>query len=163
MKNSTFEELYKKYSSELYLYAFALCKNEYTAQELVSDTFYKVLLSLDDERIEIKYWLFRVCKNIWIDSLRRKRREFLFYEDDVEIPVKDDCIDNLIVKEKYNELYKQIMNLSLNYRVVIILYYFCNMPLKVISEHLNMSPGAVRTLIFRARQSLKNYIKEDLI
>ena len=163
MKNQALEKLYEKYHYELYLYSLALCKNNHTAQELVSDTFFKAILSLDDDNTEIKYWLFRVCKNIWIDKIRKTRNEGLSYEENVEIVVKDDIVDSLIVKEEHEELYKQIMNLPLNYRVVITLYYFCDMPLKIIAQNLNMSPGSVRTLLFRARQKLKNFIEEDLV
>ncbi|WP_313340456.1 hypothetical protein [Sedimentibacter sp.] len=37
------------------------------AQDLTSETFFKAMLSLDDNVLYIKYWLFRVCKNLFID------------------------------------------------------------------------------------------------
>lgn len=160
MKDSSLEKLYNMYSYELYLYALSLCKNHHLAQDLVSDTFYKALLSLEKRNIEIKYWLFRVCKNTWIDNLKKKRYD-LFSLNDVDIVDKGDILDDLIASEGNKDMYKHILSLSPTYREVIILFYFCGLPLKIIGENMGISPGAVRTLIFRARQKLKTVLEED--
>lgn len=67
------EKLYMKYYSELYLYAFSLCKNHYLAQDLTSDTFFKAFLSLDRDVKYFKYWVFRVCKNLYINYLKKEK------------------------------------------------------------------------------------------
>lgn len=73
VKSDKLEELYLKYHRELYIYALSLCRDHYKAQDLVSDTFFKALLSLDDNTPYIKYWLFKVCKNLFLDNVKRHK------------------------------------------------------------------------------------------
>lgn len=83
MINDKIEELYIKYHKEVYLYAYSLCKNHHISQDLTSDTFYKAYLSMNSEVEYIKYWLFRVCKNQYIDYLRKSKRT-VEYKDDMK-------------------------------------------------------------------------------
>ena len=73
MKPKQLEDLYGRYAQELYLYAYSLCQNRSMAQDLVSDTFYRALLSLEGTDLGWRSWLYRVCRNLWMDYLRRQR------------------------------------------------------------------------------------------
>lgn len=169
MNNKSLEKLYKQNANEVYLYAFSLCKNHHDAQELVSETFLKVLLSLNQEDGEFKYWLLRVCKNSWIDGIKKKKYLidkpiddiFTNYETGID---ETDIYSTLIKKEEKHILFEAIQQLPQTYKEMIVLYYYCNMPLKAISEIMNISPGASRMLISRARKYLKERLnKEDFI
>ena len=65
------ETLYRKYYSAAYAYCLTLCGSEQTAQDLVSDAFVKAWLSLPEDIPSFRYWLLRVCKNLWIDQLQQ--------------------------------------------------------------------------------------------
>lgn len=161
MKKRALEIVYEKYSHEVYLYAFSLCKDHYLAQDLVSDTFFKALLSINDDNIKIKYWLFRVCKNLWLDNLKYRKHFSNNPLDIFQIPTEDNTLSKLIIDEEKRYLYMAILKLPPSSMEVVILFYFCNMSLKDIAENLNMSPGAARTLLFRARQKLKTLLEEE--
>ena len=49
MNHDELEQLYRQYYNELYLYAYSMCRNHTAAQDIVSDTFFKALLSLKDD------------------------------------------------------------------------------------------------------------------
>ena len=163
MTKSSIEQLYQQYSGEVYLYAFSLCKNHYDAQELVSDAFFKAMLSLKQENGEFKYWLFRVCKNSWIDGI--KKRKYLLDQPIEEFALSDnDAFKQIILKEERRALYEAIQQLSQTYQEILILYYYCDIPLMVISEMMNISYSASRMLISRARKCLGERLnKEDFI
>ncbi len=154
MGNDDLEVLYIKYNNELYIYALSLCKNHHLAQDLVSETFFKALLSIEISDGYIKYWLFRVCKNLFLDHLKKNSR----LEDIEETLNKLSAEDNTLVKIIFNE----DLNLQPSYKEIIILYYYCNLSLKEISEVTGVSQGAARTLLFRARKKLKEFLEEDL-
>lgn len=162
MKKKSLEIVYEKYSQEVYLYAFSLCKDHYLAQDLTSDTFFKALLSIKDDNIEIKYWLFRVCKNLWLDNLKYRKRFSTNPLETSHIPTEDNTLLKIINDEERRNLYMAILTLPPASMEVVILFYFCNMSLKNIAENLNMNPGAARTLLFRARQKLKTLLEEDI-
>jgi len=164
MNNESLEELYKQYANEVYLYAFSLCKNHHEAQELVSDTFFKALVSLNKNDGEFKYWLLRVCKNLWVDNIRRKKHlSDKQLEDNITVS-EIDMFVSLIKNEERRIIYEAVQHLPQTYKEIITLYYYCNMSIKEISYVMNISPGAGRMLICRARKYIKERLnKEDFI
>lgn len=154
------EELYIKYHRELYLYAFSLCKNHHLAQDLTSDTFFKAYLSLDDVSY-FKYWLFRVCKNLYLDFLKRDRK--YYGENILENILSNDQtpLSKIIESEKKKHLYNLVLNLQESYKEILILYYFCGFSLKEISISKNITDGAAKTMLFRARRRLKKEMEGE--
>lgn len=155
------EKLYIKYHKELYLYAFSLCKNYHLAQDLTSDTFFKAYLSLDNKN-HIKYWLFRVCKNLYLDFLKSNRE----YSSDniIENTLTDNetPLDKIIQSEESRYLYNAIINMNESYKEILFLYYFGGFSLKEISRSSNTTEGAAKTMLFRARKKLKKEMEEKL-
>lgn len=155
MVGGQLEKLYRKYYRELYLYAFSLCKDYHLAEDLASDTFYKAILSFDLSESYIKYWLFRVCKNLFIDGLR-KNKEFSDTEglDNISSS-RETPLDKLIDNEEKKKLYQLVMGLPASYREVIILYYYCDFTIKDISQATGLSESNAKVLLYRARKKLK--------
>ena len=154
------ERLYIKYHRELYLYAFSLCKNHHLAQDLTSDTFFKAYLSLDDVSY-FKYWLFRVCKNLYLDFLKQNKE--YSSENILENTLTDNktALDKIIESEEKKHLYNLIINLHESYKEILILYYFCGFTLKEISMSRNTSEGAAKTMLFRARKKLRKELEGE--
>lgn len=161
MVNAQLEKLYIKYYSELYLYAFSLCKDRHLAQDLVSDTFFKAYLSLDHEVGHFKYWIFRVCKNLYLDFLRKEKE----YCNEIALesiqPVSETPLDRIIESEEKRRLYNLVVNLRASYREMLILYYYCGFSIKEISRSKNMTESAVKTTLFRARTKLKSVLEGE--
>ncbi|MCM0706262.1 hypothetical protein NBH08_15265 [Faecalicatena sp. BF-R-105] len=74
MKQDALEESYRAYRQDLYLYALSLCRDPVLADELTAETFYRALLSLEADASSVRCWLLRVCKNLFYDLLRRRKR-----------------------------------------------------------------------------------------
>lgn len=162
MNNDNFEILYKKYNRELYIYALSLCKDYHLSQDLVSETFFKALLSLDIGEGYIKYWLFRVCKNLYLDYLKKNSRLEDMEVSANKLSIEDDTLDKIILNEDRRRIYYKVLSLQLSYKEIIILYYYCNLSLKEISSITGISQGAARTLLFRARKKLKEFLEEEI-
>lgn len=67
------EQIYKTYFHDVYRYALSLCQNESQAQDLVSETYLKAIEALPQDYTEVRAWLFRVCRNCFIDQQRKKK------------------------------------------------------------------------------------------
>ena len=118
MKNDELEFVYKRYSDELYIYALSLCKDHHLSQDLVSETFFKALLTIENSKGYIKYWLFRVCKNLYVDHLRKNK-----YLQDIEISinklsVEDNTLDKIILNEDRRMIYYEILKLKTSYKEI---------------------------------------------
>lgn len=161
MKNDEFENLYSKYSTELFIYALSLCKDHYLSQDLVGETFFKALLSIENEQVYIKYWLFRVCKNLYLDHLRKSKSLQNTEVNLDKLLVEDNTLDKIILNEDRRRIYYEILKLQPSYKEIITLYYYCDYTLQEISSMVGISQGAARTLLFRARKKLKLFLKEE--
>lgn len=53
-------------------FAYSLCRNAAEADDLVQSTIERVLSRSMPEGTDMKRWMFRICRNLWIDGLRAK-------------------------------------------------------------------------------------------
>lgn len=53
---------------------FPSARDPVLADELTAETFYRALLSLEADASSVRCWLLRVCKNLFYDLLRRRKR-----------------------------------------------------------------------------------------
>lgn len=160
MINDQMEKLYIKYHRELYLYAFSLCKNHHLAQDLTSDTFFKAYLSVDDVSY-IKYWLFRVCKNLYLDYLKKSREYSSESILERTLINNETPLDKIIDSEEKKRLYNLVINLKESYKEILILYYFCDFSINEISRSMHITAGATKTMLFRARNKLKKEMEGE--
>ncbi len=159
METELLEQLYRQYYSAAYLYCLSLCGDGHTAQDLVSEAFVKAYLSLPDEVPSFRYWLFRVCKNLWIDLLRRQQYttgpEALDFIPDPHTP------ESIYLQSEQNRtLWEALNTLSPADRELIILHYFSGLPLNEIAPLMNKSHDAVRQRMVRLRSKLRKEMED---
>lgn len=153
------EQLYRRYYSAAYLYCLSLCGDGHTAQDLVSDAFVKAYLSLPEEVPSFRYWLFRVCKNLWIDHCRKAQHqtgpEALDFIPDPHTPESI-----YLQNEQRRALWEALNTLSPADREIIILHYFSGLPLTEIAALTGKSHDAIRQRMVRLRQKLKQEMED---
>lgn len=153
------EDLYERYARELYLYAYSLCQNGSLAQDLVSDTFYKALLSLEGTDLGWRSWLYRVCRNLWMDHLRGLRRVACHPPDREPMDDSDGLPERFIREERQQAVYRAVQSLPDTDREMVTLYYYGQLSIKEAAEAMGLTPGAARTLLCRARKKLKQRLE----
>ncbi|NLX62457.1 MAG: sigma-70 family RNA polymerase sigma factor [Tissierellia bacterium] len=159
MNNKQLEKLFIKYHRELYIYALSLCRDHHKAQDLVSDTFFKALLSLDKNTPYIKYWLFKVCKNLFLDRVRKDKNYTAVDNLENILVTEKTPVDSIVDNENKKIIYQQIMKLNHSYREVIVLYYYCDFTLKEIAKASGLTEGAAKVMLYRARKNLKKLLE----
>ena len=162
MEPKNLEELYHKYAGELYLYAFALCQDRSQAQDLMSEAFCRALLSLEGEEDGWKGWLFKVCRNLWLDQCRRRKHRTGEPPDPEWLTGEDDLLEGLIREETRRAVYWAVQELSPLDREIITLYYYGELSRKEVGAAMGISPGAARTMLCRARRKLKTRLEGAL-
>ena len=68
-----FEQIYKAYFNDVFLYIKSLSQNESVAEEITSETFFKAMRSVDDFRgdCDIRVWLCQIAKNCFYSYLKK--------------------------------------------------------------------------------------------
>ena len=154
------EELYRKYYRATVLYCTALCGNEHLAQDLTADAFVKAYLSLPEDIPSFRYWLLRVCKNLWLDHLRRQRH---LAPEEAMLTLSDHTTPEsaYIRSEELRCLWNAILALPPVDRELLTLHYFSEVPLQEAARLLGKSYPAVRQRMTRLRQTLKTKMEEQ--
>ncbi|WP_265459814.1 RNA polymerase sigma factor [Enterococcus sp. HY326] len=163
MESSQLELLYQLYAKELFLYARSFTKDNYGAEELVSDAFFQ--LALQEVLPEnLKFWLFAVVKHRFIDMTRKSRRwQLLPLEKAIEAksPLFQSADEQLLQKENYQQLYQAINDLKPPQSEIILLFYFLHWSTADIAQYLGLKPGQVRVMLHRSRHKLKGVLTDD--
>ena len=159
MEADILEKLYREHYSAAMLYCLALCGDEQLAQDLTADAFVKAYLSLPDRIPSFRWWLLRVCKNAWIDHLRRQKGS-LGSEPLERFPAPDTPESILLHRERSRVLWQAVKTLSPGDQELVVLHYFSGLSLKEIAQLLGVPYTAVRQRMVRLRQTLKGYMEE---
>ena len=96
---------------------------------------------------------------------RRKSAAIPFSTTIEELPLKaddSDLLDAILQKEEHRRLYQAILRLPEQTREVLLLFYFEGFSGQQIAAVTGRTPGAVRTLLYRARAQLKDLLKEEI-
>ncbi len=160
MKHDFIEELFSKYYNDALLYTLSLTKNCPLAEEIVSDAFYTALKTAGDEVHNFKAWLLKVCRNLYLNSLRKSNR--LQELDENIADMSETALENIIRKEEYRALYHAISLLSSSHKEVITLFYFEDLSVKDIALVIGKSEAVVKVTLFRGREALKKILSDTL-
>ena len=161
MKKDELEEIYRLYYKDIYLYALSLARNRQDAEELASDAFYKALLSLETKSGSVKYWLFSVCRNLFLDQMRRRKRQPCEELSDKQTDDLEDTLAHLIREEEARKIYSCIQKLPDAYREMIFMFYFEEMSIAQIARLTGKGTASVKTGLFRARKKLKEWMEAE--
>ena len=71
-----FEEIYREYFRDVYLYILGISKNEQIAEDVTQDTFFKAMKAIDDfhGECDIRVWLCQIAKNEYFSFLRKQKK-----------------------------------------------------------------------------------------
>jgi RNA polymerase sigma-70 factor (ECF subfamily) len=152
MMEEQIHALVETYSNMVYRQCWVYLKNKEDAEDAFQDVFIKIIekappfLSKDHE----KAWIIRVTCNHCKNTLRfKKYRSLITYNENI------DKIDD---KSLESDLLKDILELPLQYRNVLYLYYYEGYNTKEIAHILVKKEATIRTWLKRGREKLKTVL-----
>jgi len=174
---AAFRELVRRYQNQITNYVYRMLDDYDRAVDLAQETFLRVYTSA--ERYQATYsfstYIYRIAHNLAISELRqRKRRRLIplptFFSDkdseEVEVEIEDQkqvmADDAMIADERQQAVSKAISSLPEKYRAALVLCDIEERSYEEISEVLGLPVGTVKSRINRARNLLKEKLKEYL-
>lgn len=158
------EQLMEDYGNDVLRIAYLYLKDKYMAEDAFQEVFVKVYKNYSKfkNKSSIKTWIMSITMNTCRDMLRTSWLKKVFMLKDIEdTSLKDtykNVDDEVVEKLQYEELLKEVMNLPIKYREIVILHYYEGLSTVDISTALKMPEGTVRSRLFRARTMLKSNI-----
>ncbi|MGM0877983.1 MAG: sigma-70 family RNA polymerase sigma factor [Bacillota bacterium] len=153
-----FSKLVELEQTKLYRTAYLYTKNKDDALDIVQETIFKALISIEKLR-EPKFfstWITKILINTSLDFLKKKKKVVMI-DFELAEPYKEDEIDDRI------DLYHAIDKLNERHKTIIILKYYQDQSIKQIADLLELPEGTVKSNLHRAIQALKTTVKEDCV
>lgn len=157
-------ELITRYEKRILTFILHMLKNtqlEDMAEDLCQETFYKAFRSLHsfrDHEAAFSTWLYTIARNSVLSELRKSRNSEVYLEDNKIDPSSG--IDrlpeyHLLQTERERMVRMAIDSLPAKQRQAIILREYEEKDYKEIADILDSSVSSVKSLLFRARMSIK--------
>ncbi len=165
-------EIIRDYKDGLILYLNGYVSNIFVAEELMEDTFVKLVTKKPKytAKYAFKTWLYTIGRNVALDYLRRRKRTATVPLDDVaDCLLEEESVERAYLKEEQKiALHHAMRSLKPEYRQVLYLTYFDGFSNADAALAMNKSIRQIENLVYRAKQALKaqlekeNFVYEEL-
>lgn len=170
-----FEELALPLRDDLYRAALSLTQNDADAEDLVQETYLRVLRFVHrfQEGTNFWAWIFTMLRNLFIDGYRKNRRQPVTVDPEIiELTTVDEnqgkeleryvgSRDEAEIRDMFDaDVYRALDSLPRNFRRVLLLFDIAGFNYKEIAKIVDCPIGTVRSRICRARQRLKEQLHE---
>lgn len=148
---AAFEQLILLHSEQLYRTAYVYVKNEQDALDVVQETVYKAFISIGQVK-EPKYFVTWLTKILIRNCYRVLNQQTVVADLIEQIPMKDSS------REEHLDLIDALSHLRKEYRDVLVLFYFHDVPMKEIASFIGITLNTVKTHLKRGREELKKQL-----
>ncbi len=152
-------EVYNRYYKAMYNTAIRILRDSYKAEDIMQESFltaFSKLETLKDKTV-FSAWLKRIVVNNSIAAYNKKSNENTVALDTVIYKVEENTglAEENSKNEKVTYILKQIKQLKPNYSLSLTLHLIEGYDYEEISEIMDISYANCRTLISRAKESLR--------
>jgi RNA polymerase sigma-70 factor (ECF subfamily) len=161
--NDAFSKLVNLYGRRIYYAAYSFLHNVDDAADIVQEVFlraYKNLSSFDTKR-SFYPWLYRIARNLCINTVKRaSRRDTALPAEELIASNGPDPAAELVRSEEIKELHEALDKLPEKQREIINLKTFQDCSYAEMAEILDIPIGTVMSRLYSARLRLKELLME---
>lgn len=163
-----FNVLAAKYRTPVVHFLYRMVREPALAEELAQEVFLRIYRARKSYRPRAKFstWLFRIATNVALNSLRdgrmRRTLETSLDADTGETPVPLESVDpkgnveqRMLEAERQDEIRRAIEALPEKQRLAVLLHKYQEMDYDEIADILDCSESALKSLLFRAYETLR--------
>ncbi|MFD1178737.1 RNA polymerase sigma factor [Paenibacillus puldeungensis] len=163
-----YSELMRRYQRKILAFVYHMLKSahlELLAEDLCSETFYKAFRSLHSFReldASFSTWLYTIARNTVLSELRKQRSGNVPLDESGYVPLAPSEVapeQAVLRSEKVGMVREAINNLPEKQRSALILREYDQLDYQEIASILGQSVSAVKSLLFRARSSVKSQLE----
>jgi RNA polymerase sigma-70 factor (ECF subfamily) len=159
-----FGHLYERYFDQIYRYVRSRVREDHIGEDLCEDVFLKAFTALDgyqDRGHLFSAFLYQVARNQLVDHYRKRRTDTPLESVEERAAQTESLDDTIIHKNRVQLVMKSLESLPEDYQEVIRLRILLELPTTTAAEWLNRSEGAVRVLLHRALNALREVVPND--
>ena len=163
---ASFGLLLEKHRGPVVHFLYRMVQNQPVAEELAQEVFLRVYRSRDNYEPTAKFttWLFRIATHLGLNWIRDGRNEKFHNRLDEEtsdgaskqVPDRSRTVEqDLVYQAKLREVRQAIESLPSKQRAAVMLHKYEELEYAQIANVLRCSESAVKSLLFRAYESLR--------
>lgn len=159
-----FEEIYRTYFNDVFVYIRKLFRDENIAEEITSQTFFKALSSINKFKGEcdVRVWLCQIAKNCYFTYLKKNSKTENI--DNLEVLNIQDftCdINEIISNQEQSKLIQNALHtIPEPYKEVFMWRVFAELNFKEIGQIFGKSDNWACVTYHRARNMIKEKLEE---
>jgi RNA polymerase sigma factor (sigma-70 family) len=155
--------LYATYSHKVFNTALGIVQQEQDAENIVQEVFIRVYNGIQDfrQKAALQTWLYRMAVNASLDCLRSRNRLYKAGMPETELQVPDFHHPGVVAENKENAalLFKALRRLPDNQMAAFVLQKTEGLSLAEIAAVMQLSEGAVESLLSRAKANLRRLLE----
>lgn len=163
---ASFGLLLEKHRSPVIHFLYRMVQNQAVAEELAQEVFLRVYKSRSSYEPTAKFttWLFRIASHLalnWIRDGRNEKRQASLDEESSDgtakqVPDRGRTVEQeLVYQAKLREVRQAIESLPAKQKAAVMMHKYQEMEYTQIADVLSCSESAVKSLLFRAYESLR--------
>ncbi len=154
------EELYRRYSPDVFRFAFWLSGDRSEAEDITSETFVRAWAGAEDLRMStVKAYLIAIARNLF---LQRRRRSKGHCELDASLADPGPGPDRQVeLQDELHAALARLQTLPETDRAALLMHAELELPYEEIARALGLSLSAVKVRVHRARIKLARIGREE--
>lgn len=168
---TSFALLLEKHRNSVIHFLYRMVQNRAIAEELAQEVFMRVYRSRESYEPTAKFttWLFRITTHLALNHVRDRRNDKLHdsidekVEDGVprQLPDREANVEQKMLRDaRLGEIRKAIDELPEKQRSAVLMHKYQEMEYAQIAAVLGCSESAVKSLLFRAYEALRDRLKQ---
>ncbi|QJD82607.1 RNA polymerase sigma factor [Cohnella herbarum] len=148
-----YERLIAPHMDDLRKYCYYLTRSKWDAEDLFQDTLLKSLVFFlhTEPYLDVKPFLVRVARNLWIDDCRKRQRRRYMHTDISNAYYSDN--DYVEVRSAVEWLAERFPRRNID---TWLLFNYFGYSMQEIAEAMNCTISAVKSVLFRTREQLRD-------
>jgi len=163
---ASFAILLEKHRLPVVHFLYRMVQNQAVAEELAQEVFLRVYRSRGSYEPTAKFttWLFRIATHLALNSLRdgkNQRLEEHLDDDSPETPARQlsdqrpSVEQRMLHQARMEEIRRAVATLPEKQRAAVLMHKYEEMEYSQIAKVLNCSESAIKSLLFRAYETLR--------
>jgi len=147
-------DLYEAMNKEIYVFLLTFCKDKYTAEDALQETFISIFENAKSYAIfsNPRAWIFTIAKNKVLNMTKKVSRTISLDDD---LPEENDLENTIINRMQLDALFSVLSDQD---KKIVVLHAAYGFKHREIAELLNLPPG---TVMRRYKQSIDKMKQKD--
>jgi len=175
-EESCFVQLVERHKTRVFNLVYRFLGSSQEAEDIAQEIFIKVYYAKNTYEPKAKFttWLYTICKNTCFNELRKRKPVCVSVDDTIRLeedtvafqvadPSTPTPADAVLNNEKALIVKSAIDSLSVPQKMAVILFRYDRLSYEEIAQIMHCSVKAVKSLLHRAKEQLKEKLKYYVI